>query len=64
MSFDMFLLAVEARDLSQADWSIIRASSFSILENFWMIKFTVTPKKHYLGIDNLILSLIVFKIEK
>ena len=47
MSFDRFLLAVESRDLSQADKSIIRVSSFSILQNFnfWMIKFTVIPKK-------------------
>ena len=28
MSFDKFLLAVESRDLSQADKSIIRPSSF------------------------------------
>ena len=28
MSFDRFLLAVESRDLSQADKSIIRVSSF------------------------------------
>ena len=41
MSFDRFLLTVESRDLSQADTSIIRVSSFSILQkfNFWMIKF-------------------------
>ena len=34
MSFDRFLLAVESRDLSQADKSFIRVSSFSILQNF------------------------------
>ena len=47
MSFDMLLLAVESRNLSQADKNIIRVSSFSILQNFnfWMIKFTVIPKK-------------------
>ena len=47
MSFDRFLLAVESRDLSQADKRIIRVSSFSILQNFnfWMIKFTVITKK-------------------
>ena len=47
MSFDKFLLAVESHDLSQADKSITRVSSFSILQNlnFWMIKFTVIPKK-------------------
>ena len=45
MSFERFLLAAESRDLSQADKSIIRVSSFSILQNFnfWMI--TVMPKK-------------------
>ena len=31
MSFDRFLLAVESHDLSQADKSIIRVSSFPIL---------------------------------
>jgi hypothetical protein len=47
MSFDRFLLAVESRDLSQADKKIIRVSSFSILQtfNFWMIKFTVIQIK-------------------
>ena len=47
MSFDRFLLAVESRDLSQADKRIIRVSSFSILQNFnfWMIKYTVITKK-------------------
>ena len=46
MSFDRFILAVESRDLSQADKSIITVSSFSNLQNFnfWMIKFTVIPK--------------------
>ena len=45
MSFDRFLLAVESRDLSQVDKSIIRVSTFSILQNFnfWMIKLTKTP---------------------
>ena len=33
-TFDRFLLAVESRDLSQADKSIIIVSSFSILQNF------------------------------
>ena len=33
MSFDRFLLAVESRDLSQAEKSIIRVSTFSILQN-------------------------------
>ena len=58
MSFDRFLLAVESLNLSQADKSIVRVPSFSILQNFnfWMIKFTVIPKKNYLALDNLILS--------
>ena len=33
MSFDKFLLAVESRDLSQADKSIIRVSSFPNLSD-------------------------------
>ena len=33
MSFDRFLLAVESRDLSQADKSIIRVSSFPNLSD-------------------------------
>ena len=46
MSFDRFLLAVESRDLSQADKSVIRVSSFSILHNFnfLTIKLTVILK--------------------
>ena len=42
MSFDRFLLAVESGDLFQADKSIIRVSSYSILQNFnfGMIKFS------------------------
>ena len=46
MSFDRFILAVDSRDLSQADKSFIRVSSFLILQNFnfWMTKFTVIPK--------------------
>ena len=47
MSFDRFILAVEPRDLSQADKSIIRVSSFSILQNFnfGMIKLFGTLAK-------------------
>ena len=52
MSFDRFLLAVESRDLSQADKSIIRVSSFPKLSH-WMIKFAVIPKKSYLALGNL-----------
>ena len=33
MSFDKFLLAVKSRDLSQADKSIIRVSSFPKMSN-------------------------------
>ena len=46
MSFDSFLLAVESRDLTQADKSVIRVSSFSILQNFnfWTIRFIVILK--------------------
>ena len=33
MSFDKFILAVESRDLSQADKSIIRVSSFPKLSD-------------------------------
>ena len=44
MSFDKFLLAVESRDLSQADKSIIRVSSFPSF-NLWMINYSYTQKK-------------------
>ena len=46
ISFDRFLLAVESRDLSQTDKSVIRVSSFSILHNFnfLTIKLTVILK--------------------
>ena len=45
MSFDKFLLAVELRDLSQADKSIIRASSFPKLFLNDNIYSYVYPKK-------------------
>ena len=46
MSFDNFLLAVESRDLSQADKSIIRVSSFpKLLLNDKIYSYT---KKNYL----------------
>ena len=45
MSFDRFLLAAESRDLSQADKSIIRVSSFSILQNL----VTLISKKKPFG---------------
>ena len=46
MCFDRFLLAVESRGLSQADKSVIRVSSYSILQNFnfWTTKFIVILK--------------------
>ena len=57
MCFDKFLLAVESRDLSQADKSIIRVSSlpfskFQFLNN----KIYSYTKKTYLALANLILS--------
>ena len=45
MSFDRFLLAVDSRDLSQADKSIIRVSSFPSF-NFWMINYSYTQKSY------------------
>ena len=55
MSFDRFLLAVESRDLSQAEQILIRVSFFPKLSDgyFWMIKFAVIPKKSYLALGNL-----------
>ena len=43
MCFARFLLAFESRDLSQAEKSVIRVSSFSILQNF-NLKFIVILK--------------------
>ena len=51
MSFDKFLLAVESRDLSQADKSIIRVSSFPKL--FLNDKIYHHTKKNYLALGNL-----------
>ena len=45
MSFDKILLAVESRDLSQADKIIIRVSSFPSF-NFWMINYSYTQKNN------------------
>ena len=45
MCFDRFLLAVESRDLSQADKSITRASSFPSFK-FWMINYSYTQKSY------------------
>ena len=60
MSFDRFLLAVESRDLSQADKSIIRVSSFSILQtfNFWIIKLY---QKSVFGTKLMFWSILSFK---
>jgi hypothetical protein len=43
MSFDKFLLAVESRDVSQADKSIIRVSSFPKLRMTSRTYFSVSP---------------------
>ena len=51
MSFDKFLLAVESLDLSQADKSIIRVSSFpKLFLNDEIYSYT---KKNYLALGNL-----------
>ena len=51
MSFDKVLLAVESRDLSQADKSIIRVSSFpkAVLND----KIYSYTKKNYFELGNL-----------
>ena len=61
MSFDKFLLAVESRDLSQADKSIIRVPSFpKLLLNDKIYNYT---KKNYLALGNLMIwSILSFKI--
>jgi hypothetical protein len=52
MSFDKFLLAVESHDLSQADKSIKRVSSFPKLYlNDEIYSYTI--KKNYLPLGNL-----------
>ena len=51
MSFDKLLLAVESRDLSQADKSIIRLSSFPKL--FLNEEVYSYSKKNYLALGNL-----------
>ena len=48
MCFDRFLLAVESRDLSQADKRITRVSSF-LSFNFWLINYSCIQKS-YLGL--------------
>ena len=51
MSFDMFLLAVESCDLSQADKGIIRVSSFpKLFLNDKIYRYTT---KNYLALGNL-----------
>jgi hypothetical protein len=45
MCFDKFLLAFESRDLSQADKSITRVSSFPSF-NFSMINYSYTQKSY------------------
>ena len=60
MSYDKFLLAVESRDLSQDDKSIIRVSSFPQL--FLNVQ---SYQKNYLALGNLsklmIWSILSFK---
>ena len=51
MSLDKFLLAVESRDLSQADKSLIRVSSFPKL--FLKDKIYSYTKKNWLALDSL-----------
>ena len=65
MSFDRFLIAVESRDLSQADKILIRESSFLKLsdEYIWMIRFAVMPKKGY-SISSLFHYLLGFVAQK
>ena len=51
MSFDRFLLAAESRDLSQADKSIIRVSSFSIFTKLQFLNdqnYSYTKKKLFI----------------
>ena len=70
MSFDKFLLAVESRDLSQADKSIIRGFSFSkLFLNDKILSYT--KKNTYLALGNLAKLMFwsiyhskIFKIEK
>ena len=51
MSFDKFLLAVESRDLSQADISNIRVSSFpKLCDGSRTVNYT---QKNYLALGNL-----------
>ena len=57
MSFDKFLLAVESRDLSQADRAIIRVSSFPKL--FLNNKIYSYTKKTYLALGNLAIDVLV-----
>jgi hypothetical protein len=53
MSFHLFILAVESRDLSQADKSIIRVSSFpKLLLNDRI--YSYTKKTNYLALGNLV----------
>ena len=51
MCFERFLLAFESRDLSQADKSITRVSSFPSFK-YWMIDYIYT-QNNYLTLGNL-----------
>ena len=55
MCFERFLLAFESRDLSQADKSIIRVSSFPCF-NFWIIDYSYTQKTIWHVLVNLIIQ--------
>ena len=53
MSFDRFLLAIESQDLSQADKSFIRVSSFPKLSHFWQLStnnLKDSPRTHQGGL--------------
>ena len=56
MCFDRFLLAVESRDLSEADKSVIRVSSFSIFTKLQFLnnKTYSYTKSNYLALGNLV----------
>ena len=61
MSFDKFVLAVESRDLSQAD-KYYKSVFFSNSQScFWMIKFTVIPKTTIWHLYGMFWSILSFK---
>ena len=60
MCLDRFLLAFESRDISQADKSVIRVSSFPML--FLNDTIYSCTKKNYLALGNLILLVKNFQV--